>query len=426
MNQLSCEPRATDAFNCRHLIGFCGRARRTVLVAVAVCATAGFPSATAGGASLLAVSQKGHTCEGKLEAKSANVCWLMGRDGQLSPVEIKAIESVRTIAPHFREYTAAELRDQLRREMPKPFRVEGVGRFLVCAEKNNRRFGEICEDTYRTFHRYFTVRGFKITEPQFPLVIIVFPDRQSFAEYCHKDGINPPKGMLGYYMRLTNRVALFDAGEGSPVASASNFQDRGPSFDSIFTPGGESQPGFLSPGHFAAAQTQPRFDAIVEANLQNTIVHETTHQAAFNTGLHSRIGETPKWVIEGLATMFEAPGIRDSRKNTSPKSRINRDRFVWFLNYLKARRQPGSLVDFVATDDLYTSAVLDGYAEGWALTFFLAETRHASYARYLKSMATRDAMKPYRAQERLADFKRSFGDPSSLEVEYLRFYEKLK
>ncbi len=86
---------------------------------------------------------------------------------------------------------------------------------------------------------------------------------------------------------------------------------------------------------------------MVEGNLHDTIVHETTHQVAFNTGLHSRIGQTPKWVIEGLATMFEAPGIRDSQKSSSPKSRINRSRYVWFGNYMQSRRKPHSLADFV-------------------------------------------------------------------------------
>jgi hypothetical protein len=168
-----------------------------------------------------------------------------------------------------------------------------------------------------------------------------------------------------------------------------------------------------------------RFDAIVEGDLHSTIVHETTHQVAFNTGLHSRIGQTPKWVIEGLATMFEAPGIHDS-KSAAAMTRINRSRYLWFENYLKSRRLPHSLKDFVATDDLYASATLDAYAEGWALTFFLAETRHGSYGRYLKSLVARNPLLVYTGEERVADFRKSFGNLKSLEAEYVRFYENLK
>src|SRR5579862_3960399 len=111
----------------------------------------------------------------------------------------------------------------------------------------------------------------------------------------------------------------------------------------IFKPGAERGQRLSTLEQLSRSPIAARVDAVVEADLYNTIVHETTHQVAFNTGLHSRIAETPKWVIEGLATMFEAPGIRDSQKNASPKLRINRGRYVWFTNYMKSRRQPHSL-----------------------------------------------------------------------------------
>lgn len=365
------------------------------------------PGALASGPSLLEVTRHGEKFLGRLEAKSANVCWLLARDGQLAPFQISQIDALRTAAPRFHEFSLAELRDQLRRTLPKQFRIDGTGHFLICAEKNSHRIGEICEDTYRTFHRYFSVRGFKIAQPEFPLVVIVFPDRAGFAAYCRKDGLEPPSGMLGYYMRLTNRVALFDGG-GNLNAELDPPADRA-KMETV-----------------SADETAVRFDAMLEGNLHDTIVHETTHQVAFNTGLHSRIGPTPKWVIEGLATMFEAPGIRDSQRSASPKSRINRSRFVWFGNYMQSRRRPHSLADFVGTDDLYASATLDAYSEGWALTFFLAETRHAAYGRFLKLIAQRNPLKAYPAAERVADFRKTFGELKTLEADYLRFYAKLK
>jgi hypothetical protein len=84
------------------------------------------------------------------------------------------------------------------------------------------------------------------------------------------------------------------------------------------------------------------------------------------------------------------------------------------------------LKDFVATDDLYTSATLDAYAEGWALTFFLAETRHGSYGRYLKTLVARNPLLVYTDDERVADFRKAFGNLKSLEAEYVRFFENLK
>jgi hypothetical protein len=392
-----------------------------------VAAALGAEPLLAAAPSLIELTEGGKQFEGKLEAKSRDACWLMGRDGQLSEFEINRLDSVRTISSKFREFSAAELRDHLRRELPKHFRIDGTGHFLICAEKNNHRIGEICEDTYRTFRHYFSVRGFKISEPQFPLVVIVFPDREAFVNYCRKDKIEPPQGMLGYYMRLTNRIALFDQGD-SNLAATTSVPAAPASFAAMFDRASDSRT--LQPTRDLAsgqrASRPVRFDGIVEGDLHSTIVHETTHQVAFNTGLHSRIGQTPKWVIEGLATMFEAPGIRDSQKSAGPKTRINRSRYLWFENYLKSRRPPHSLKEFISSDDLYSSATLDAYAEGWALTFFLAETRHGSYGRYLKTLVNRNPLHVYDDKERVADFRKSFGDLKSLETEYVRFFENLK
>ena len=351
------------------------------------------------------MSVHGQKLLGKLEAKGSNACWLLERDGKLSFLEINEIDSIRTAAPRFREFSLAELRDQLRRTLPKQFRIDGTGHFLICSEKNSHHLGEICEDTYRTFYRYFTVRGFKIAPPEFPLVVIVFPDHASFVSYCRKDGIEPPSGLLGYYMRLTNRVALFDRGQDlnadlNPAASHDRltFAEHGPAV---------------------------RFDGMVEGNLHDTIVHETTHQCAFNMGLHSRIGPTPKWVIEGLATMFEAPGIRDSQKSASPKSRINRSRYVWFGNYCT---HVASRIHWSTSwrPTIFTRRPRLTPTPKAGADLFLAETRHASYGRYLKLIVQRNPLKAYSAAERVADFRRAFGDVNALETDYLRFFEKLK
>jgi hypothetical protein len=384
----------------------------------------GARSVSAASPSMVELVSDGKEFEGRLEAKGRNSCWIMGRDGQLRGFEINRLDSVRTLSEHFREYSSAELRDQLRRELPKHFRIEGTGHFLVCAEQNNRRIGEVCEDTYRTFRRYFSVRGFKISEPEFPLVVIVFPDRDSFVRYSRRDKLEPPAGMLGYYMRMTNRTALFDQDDSGLAAAPSPQPASLASFFDRRDDGTTLQSG-LNPAARSPFELPVRFDATVEGDLHSTIVHETTHQVAFNTGLHSRIGETPKWVIEGLATMFEAPGIHDSRSG-SPMTRINRSRYLWFENYLKHRRRPHSLKDFISTDDMYASSTLDAYAEGWALTFFLAETRHTSYGRYLKSLVARNQLLVYTEEERVADFRRAFGNMRTLESDYVKFYENLK
>ena len=46
------------------------------------------------------------------------------------------------------------------------------------------------------------------------------------------------------------------------------------------------------------------------AGLVATVVHEATHQMAFNCGLHARLAPVPVWVSEGIATYFETPDLR--------------------------------------------------------------------------------------------------------------------
>ena len=163
----------------------------------------------------------------------------------------------------------------------------------------------------------------------------------------------------------------------------------------------------------------------IEGNLLDTIVHEATHQIAFNSGLHSRIGETPKWVIEGLATVFEAPGIRDSSTSRKSKTRLNRERFVRFGNFAKDRRKRDSLSQFVSSDESFKKNILDAYSEAWALSFWLIETRPRKYEAYLKSIITRDPLERYSAEQRLDDFQKAFGsDLKQREAEFLRYIQK--
>lgn len=355
-------------------------------------------SAVADPPAYLELLVKDEPLRGKLVAMDKTNAWLMTREGHLHELEVKDIKSVKRLSPRFEPLSSAEVRDALRREFGKEFEVAGSEHYLVCAPPGKaKEYAQLFENIYRSFHGYFSVRGFRMTKPEFPLVAIVFPDHKTFDSYCQKDGFRAFRGLMGYYIRTTNRVALFDSGN----AQAGIL-------------GEENAPGPIT--------------ATIEAGLADTMVHEATHQVAYNTGLHSRLGTNPKWIVEGLATVFESSGIRDSASSRGKAfDRANKDRYVWFRNYAQSRRKPKSLAAFVSEDKPYQAAALDAYAEGWALSFYLIETRSANYARYLKTIANRDPMKDYPAEERLADFKKAFGsDLDLLEADFLRFITRLE
>jgi len=348
----------------------------------------------------LELTVQGESRRGKLVAMDKTDAWLMSRDGKLAEFAIDDIEGLKRIAPRFRPMKSAEVRDALRREFGREFEVAGSEHYLVCAPQGKaREYAQLFEEIYRSFHGYFSVRGFRIAAPEFPLVAIVFPDHKSFDEYCQKDGFRAFRGLMGYYLRTSNRVALFDPGrEGSPVS----IKEKASSIGGIH--------------------------ASIEANLADTMVHEATHQVAFNTGLHSRMGENPKWIVEGLATVFESPGVRDSASRRGKAfERINRERYLHFQNFAQSRRKPKSLAAFVSGDRLFQTAPLDAYAQAWALSFYLVETRPSEYAKYLKTIASRDPMKDYPAKDRLEDFRNAFGqDLEMFEAKFLRFIERLE
>ena len=352
--------------------------------------------------------------QGRLALMADDYCWLMGRDGRLDQVELGKVESHRVAAPEFRRYSPAELRDLLRREF-RTLEVAGTEHYLVCAPKGKAGdYAQVFEGVYRSFHLYASTRGFRVARPEFPLVAVVFPNHAAFADYCKKDDVPAMRGMLGYYMPTTNRVALYEPETQVSVrGQRSDVRNQRSEFESM-----DDGP---------CASDHGRAFARIEGDLQDTMIHEATHQVAFNVGLHSRIGESPLWVVEGLATVFEAPGIRESASNTSIKSRLNRERFVWFGNYMKERRKPKSLAQFVSSDAAFKTAVLDAYSEAWALSFYLIETRPGEYARHLKKIAERDPLKEYGEGERLADFQRAFGkDLTILDADFIRFFEALK
>lgn len=315
---------------------------------------------------------------GKLVVKNDEICWLMGRDGKLARVELDSVTDFKKVSPTFNPLSASEMRSALQKDFGKKLEVAGSQHYLVVAPRGSaQKYADLFEGVYRNFHAYFSVRKFRIPNLEFPLVAMVFPTQREFVEYCRTDGITPPPGMMGYYLRTSNRVALFETGNDAE-------------------------------------------------ELLDTLVHEGTHQVACNTGLHSRIGENSKWIVEGLATVFEAPGIRNGTNSGSVTARINHERFAWFGNYSQTRRETQSLAKFVSDDALFMTNPLDAYSQAWALSFFLVETRPAEYARYLKRIADRDAMRPYGPDERLADFRHAFGgDLKQLEAQFLRFVNEI-
>lgn len=318
------------------------------------------------------------TVTGAIAAKDEESFWLLQRDGRLDNFPIQGVTDYKPLGGAFRPLSSTDLRDQLIKEFGRGYEVGSSTHYLVVAGKGqSKRFVALFEDLYRHLHVYLAARNFRIYEPEFPLVAVVFPNQQKFVEYCLSEKVRPSPGLRGYYLHTSNRVALFDTGDTTGA-------------------------------------------------LDGTVIHEAVHQVAFNLGLHRRIGENPQWVVEGLATAFEPENFRSPLPTTPVSAKINRERYLRFRNYLAERRPAKSLEEFVKSDRLFQSATLDAYSQAWALTFFLLETRQQQYSQYLKRIAARPQLEPYQEDDRLADFQEAFGkDLGSLDVDFVRFVSGL-
>jgi hypothetical protein len=274
------------------------------------------------------------------------------------------------------------MRDRLRTEFDKSFALSHTQHFVVAHPRGEWSvWADRLEDLYRSFTHYMSVRGFNLDEPRVPLVAIVFRNKGDYYRHAEASGTPLQPNTLGHYDPVSNRIFLYDAG----------------------------------------LETDEDWTVSID-----TIIHEATHQTAYNVGIHRRFAEQPRWLAEGLAMMFEAKGVWDRRSTHTRKDRINRGRLDDF-RYLLPQRKAGTLPRLIASDDQFRSDAAAAYAEAWTLSFFLCETRPKEYCDYLELVASRKPFSKYPAKKRVADFARYFGsDFKQLDAELLHFVEDLK
>jgi len=352
-----------------------------VLLAVAFCAASVQAAAPDW---MLELTLNGKKIEGKPLAWNAAEVHLLGRDGRLWQFPPGQVTDFRETSNRFRSYTPSQFRAELLRELGRGFEVSGTGHYLVAHPRTERdKWAGRFEDLYRSLVHYFSVRGFKIARPPFPLIGIVCPDQAHFLRYSAKQGGTVSSGVLGFYCWVSNRIILYDRGE---LDQSDRWQQTA-----------------------------------------SVIIHEATHQTAFNTGIHSRWTPPPLWVAEGLATMFEAPGVYDSRNHVRQSDRINRGRLESFRQVVLPQHRPELLRRLIASDSLFRVNPTAAYAEAWALSFYLAETQPRKYTKYLALTGGLPPFSTVSAAQRTADFTAVFGDDwQMLQARFLRFMAGLK
>lgn len=293
--------------------------------------------------------------------------------------------------------------EQLLREFPNGFRIHKTAHYLVCyntSEAYAEWCGSLYERLFLAFNTYWKNRGFKLEEPESPLIALVFDDKRSFAAYASPELGEATSNIIGYYSLRSNRVVMYDL-TGSEAAG-----------------GGRGS----TSAHINQLLMRPGAERTVA-----TVIHEATHQIAFNCGLQTRYADIPLWVSEGVAIYFETPDLRSS-KGWRNIGGVNQVRLQEFGRYFR-NRPTDSLVTLISTDERFRDPRLagDAYAEAWSLNYFLIRKHLKEYLQYMKVLSEKRPLRYDEPEDRLALFKESFGeDLEQLNAEFIRYMRTVR
>ena len=324
----------------------------------------------------------------------AGVFWAVTRD--------ELLERAADDQP-YKPLTSQQMATQLLSELPPGFQIHTTAHYVL-AFNTSRAYAEWCgallERLHKAFTTYWERRGLVLREPLTPLPALIFADRDRYAEYARAELGDAVSSIIGYYSLRTNRVIMYD------LTGA----------DSLRSPAGSSA------AHINRVLSRPEAERTVA-----TIIHEATHQIAFNCGLQTRYADIPLWVSEGIAIYFETPDLRSSRGWTQIGA-VNQVRLADFRRG-QATRTANALVDLIRSDEPFrnTRTAPQAYAEAWAWNYFLIRQKPREYEAYLKMLSAKKPLIYDEPAERLAQFQAAFGDDlQQLDREFLRYMQKVR
>jgi len=326
---------------------------------------------------------------GRLILKAADGGLLVQtRDGEIWAVPPEEqVRHTRDNEP-FEPLSAEELGRKLLAELPRGFEVHHTARYVI-VHGTSREYAQWCgallERLHGAFVNFWSRKGLAIEKPEFPLSAIVFGDRASYTRHAQAEVGEGARSIIGYYSLKTNRMTMYDLSEATVPGRGRGRGSAAGEINRIL-----SQPG-------AAWNVA-------------TIVHEATHQIAFNCGMHARFSACPRWATEGIAMYFETPDL-SSAKGWRNIGAINGERLLKFRS-AQDTRPAAWLEGLLASDKSFQGDrdAADAYAEAWALTYFLLRQYPKQYAAYLQGLAAKKPLIEDDGPTRLGEFKRAFGN----------------
>jgi hypothetical protein len=330
---------------------------------------------------------------------------LLAPDGVLWTVEPHELVRRQSDQTPFQPLSRQELGRLLQQELSEGFQLHDTAHYLICYNTSKayaRWCGALYERLYGAFLNYWNQRGIPLSDPPAPLVALVFNDKHSYVAYARGELGDAAESIVGYYSLRTNRMTMFDLTGVEQIPLPDGTIGTSARINQIL-----SQPNALP----AVA----------------TVVHEATHQLAFNCGLHRRYADIPLWVSEGTAIYFETPDLT-SAQGWRGIGMVHYGRLARFGEYLRERPRD-SLRTLVADDRRLRDPrqALDAYAEAWALCHFLLRRHPQRFHQYLKELAQKEPLLYDTPEDRWRLFRQYFGpDLERLDADLLRYIARLR
>jgi hypothetical protein len=345
-----------------------------------------------------------HTIDGRILVEGDNGFLLLeGEDGMLWQIERQQVRQRKELKRPFQPMTPEKLGEQLLSELPANFRVHTTPHYVVCFNASRTYAiwtSSLLERLYKAFTNYWEKQGLAVQEPEFPLPILLFADRAGYDAASREDLPGGTGNIVGFYSLRSNRVNMFDL-TGVEAVRGGNRRGSIREINQML-----SQPAAVP--------------------LVSTIVHEATHQIAFNCGLQTRYADNPLWQCEGMAVYFEAPDLASTR-GWRGIGRVNYPRLTRFRRNLPQWNDQ-SLRTMISSDDRFRNpeTAVDAYADAWALNYYLIKFESQSYADYLQALSEKSPLVRDEPAARLDEFRKHFGDLVELERDFLKQMSRVK
>jgi hypothetical protein len=259
---------------------------------------------------------------------------------------------------------------------------------------------EGCELMYSSFFKHFRRRGFAVTEPAQRLLVAVPRTQAGFAAVL---GVDLGPAVTGVYDMRANRLVVYDY--------ATN-----PSFLHARKGAEESLKAGLSDieRHGLSVKIGRELRGRRDDVNVSTVMHEVSHQLAFNGGLLNRDGDAPAWLVEGMAVYCE-PSVGGSWQGIGEFSPMRAEALARakgrFMTVRRLVESDGWLRKARSVDE-----VVLGYSQSWALFRMLIEERPRQLKGYMEKIHSRRT-----PEHRLTDFVESFGNLKRLEARYAEY-----